>query len=412
MKLDDTLKELSLEEYEEVFEKDWDKSETLLNSMDFLTEKYIVEHAKLAEIDTEFIPRIVNTAKKIDHSTALKRLFTHCHYLLFVCQDTPDKVGKDFPDMQSVLDNEGFIYNLLLALSGMEESKKYFKSMNMSKDVIKGAFKDIAIWSSHNDENFGYIGLTPHNLNWERGLMRGNLFRLGRLQFNIRPFGGRITVYRNKKTKQVQAFVNDGIAVNSSGLYDGVDGVFDKNSWKSSLVQDKHQVTGNPLTPQSIILQKKISLDLHEWDKVLEMYDPILDIHIPAGESMDMQKCSDSINYSVKFFAKYFPEKSYKGWACNSWFLDNQFEKILPNSSNIVQFQRELYLYPLSAGSEAGCKRIFGENGIKNAPKESSMHKAVADFMRKGGKLRQGGGFFLKEDMPWGKQLYRKSKYL
>ncbi len=416
MQLIPVLKELSLEAYQDVFEPAWDKSEPLLSSMEFLSEDYIVRNSRLAGIDNENIQYIVGTAKKINASPCLRRLFVHGHYLLFRRENSPGDIGMDFPDMRSVLPDEGYTYNLLLALSAMDVSKKYFQSKGMPEDVMLGAFKDISIWVSHYKQNFSHIGLSPQILNWERNLLLGDLFRLGRLQFHIRPFGGRITVFRNKATQQIQAFVNNGIKINSAGSYDGVDGQYDENAWESALTEDHQQVTGNPLTPRGTVMKKTVSLNLAEWDKVLEMYDPVLDIHIPAGERMDMQSCSDAIDYSIKFFTQYFPEKTYKGWACNTWLFDNQYETILADSANIVKFQREFHLYPLGASGDEALRRIFGENvlekGIDQAPRESSMQKAVAEFIEQGGRLRQAGGFFLKEDLPWGSQHYRNAEFI
>ncbi len=416
MQLIPVLKELSLEAYEDVFEPDWNKSEPLFHSMGFLSENYIVLNSRRAEIDENSIELIVRTAGKINASPCLKRLFAHGHYLLFRRENTPGDIGIDFPDMLNALADEGYTYNLLLAISGMDVSKKYFQTMDMPEDVMLGAFKDISIWVAHYKHNFSCPGLSPQHLNWERNLLLGDLFRLGRLQFHIRPFGGRITVFRNKATQQIQAFVNQGIKINSSGSYDGVDGQYDENAWESTLTEDRQQATGNPLTPRGVVMRKTMSLNLAEWDKVLEMYDPVLNIHIPAGERMDMQSCSDAIDYSIKFFAQYFPEKTYKGWACYTWLFDNQYEKILPESSNIVKFQREFHLCPLGASGDEALKRIFGENVLKNgidrAPRESSMQRAVAEFIEQGGRLRQAGGFFLKEDLPWGSQHYRKTEFV
>ncbi len=410
IKLETILKDLSLEEYRELLTRNWNCSLSLMENTEFLTEDYIVENARLAEIDADFIPAIISTAGKIGNSESFKRLFMHCHYLLFISQDVPDDIAKRIPDMKNVLNDEAFTCNLLLALSGIKISKKYFSSMDMPADVVSGAFRDISLWVSHNYRNSGCIGLSLKDLNWERCLMRGDLFRLGRLQFNMRPFLGEIIVFRNKNTNQVQALAQDGISINSSGRYDGVNGVFDNEAWTSDLTYYRKQVIGNPVSSDGYVSSENICLDLLEWDEVLTKNDPVLDIHIPAGENMTMEKCADSINYSIKFFAKYFPDKDYKGWACSCWFLDNQLEKILPESSNIIKFQRELYLYPVKAGGEESYRRIFGERGIKdgieNIPRKSSMQKAVASFLEQGGKLRSGGGFFLKEDMPWGRQHY------
>jgi len=39
------------------------------------------------------------------------------------------------------------------------------------------------------------------------------------------------------------------------------------------------------------------------------------------------------------------------------------------------------------------------------------MQRKVLAFLKSGGKLRSGGAFLLKNDLPWDKQIYRE-KYL
>ena len=362
-------------------------------------------------IDEETIVYIIEYAKKINNNPALKRLFVHMHYMFFISPDYIKNIGDKSLKMEDVLKEEGFSFNLLLALSGVNVCKQYFDSLNMPGDVSEGAIKDISLWVTHFKNNIGVTRLNTRMLHWECGLLKGNLYRLGRLQFNIRPFKGEIIVFRNKKTNQVQALVNDGIVINSSGQFDGVDGVFDETgAWTSKLLRNEQHIIGNPVSPQGNIQHETICLELSEWDEVLAPGDPILDTHIPAGEKLDIRTCAESMQYAIKFFAKYFPDKSFKGWACHSWFLDNQYEMILPESSNILKFQRELYLYPINQSGEDSYWRIFGENGMKDgiekAPRNNSMQRAIAEFIEKGGKLRAGGGFFLKDDMPWGKQVY------
>jgi len=411
MELKAILKELSIEDCYKNLKKEWNQSETLLDTTDILSAKFISENAKLAGIDNETIVYIIEFAKKINNNPSLKRLFIHMHYMFFISPDYIKNIANNSLKMENILKEKGFSYNLLLALSGVNVCKQYFNSLSMPKDVSEGTIKDISLWVTHFKNNLGVTGLNTRMLLWECGLLKGKLYRLGRLQFNIRPFKGKVIAFRNKKTNLVQALLDDGIAINTSGQFDGVNGVFDKaGAWTSSLVRNNQQVSGNPVSPQGNAQNKTLCLNLSEWDEVLAPGDPIIDTHIPAGEKLDIQTCAKSMQYAIKFFAKYFPDKSFKGWACHSWFLDNQYEMILPEHSNILKFQRELYLYPINEGGEDSYWRIFGENGMKDgiekAPRNNSMQRAIAEFIEKGGKLRAGGGFFLKDDMLWGKQVY------
>jgi hypothetical protein len=322
-------------------------------------------------------------------------------------------IGEDLPDMESAMGAEGATFLLLLALSGIPKSREYFKKMQMPQDVADWAVKDISLWCAHFKKNKGFVGLTPRILGWECGLLRGKLYRLGRLQFNIRPFSGHLRAYRNKASGEVLALAEDSLKLNSDGQFDGVDGVFDPNAWISVFRLENGKAEGNPVSPLGFVKRETVALDLDEWEEALVSGDPILDTHIPAGAAMTVEACADSFNRALEFFPKYFPDKTFKGWACESWFLDVQYEKILPETSNILNFQREYYLFPEKESGEESYWRVFGEDGMKdgieNAPRNSSMQRAVAEFIENGGRLRAGGAFFLKDDLPYGRQVYRNS---
>ena len=70
----------------------------------------------------------------------------------------------------------------------------------------------------------------------------------------------------------------------------------------------------------------------------LQKGDPIMEIHIPAGEKLDIAKCHESLNWARSFFGEYFPEYKYDYFTCNSWLLDEDLKEFLPESSNIIRF--------------------------------------------------------------------------
>jgi len=124
-----------------------------------------------------------------------------------------------------------------------------------------------------------------------------------------------------------------------------------------------------------------------------------MDTHIPEDGPMSIEACTESFEMVLIFFSKYFSERPFKAFDCHSWFLDNQYQKILAASSNIVKFQNRLYLYPTESDGDDSYWRIFGADGIKkgieNVPRKTSMQKKVAEFIENGGYLRSGGGFLI-----------------
>ncbi len=413
MQLNEIFDKLGIEEFKSSLTCDYGfipvKNQT---SPLILEDSFIIECSKLAGLDKNIIEKLLKVAKRISADRYLCIFFVYSNFLFFGDNENFGDALTNFPDMKTYMQEDGPAFLALLTLSGIPKCKKIFSNMNIPHNVRDEAFKDIAIWLEHFKNNLGIIGITPRILIWERNILLGKLYRLGRLQFGIKPFEGEIIVFRNKTNKQVIAIAKDGIALNSEGQFDGVDGNFDKSgAWLSKMTSNDDEIYGNPVSPHGYIEHETVSLKLSEWHKVLAPGDLILDTHIPAGKGFNIEACIKSFDYAVKFFKKYFPNKAVKGWACHSWFLDNQYANLLPESSNIIKFQKELYLYPINESGEDSYWRIFGEkamtNDLKNLPKESSLQRVIAEFIDKGGRLRSGGGFFLIDELPLGKQCYR-----
>ena len=66
--------------------------------------------------------------------------------------------------------------------------------------------------------------------------------------------------------------------------------------------------------------------------------DSILEIHIPEGSPMTVEACDESFAMARDFFAKFFPDYTYKAFTCGSWLLDDTLKEHLRKESNILAF--------------------------------------------------------------------------
>jgi hypothetical protein len=70
-----------------------------------------------------------------------------------------------------------------------------------------------------------------------------------------------------------------------------------------------------------------------------DMLGPDLDVHIPEDGPLDPAGCDESFGAARPFFARYFGN-TYRSAICRSWLLDDQLAEYLPETSNIIRFQR------------------------------------------------------------------------
>ncbi len=152
------------------------------------------------------------------------------------------------------------------------------------------------------------------------------------------------------------------------------------------------------------------------WEPVLRRGDPILEVHIPAGGGMTPAACQESMARAVEFFPRHFPERPFVGFACGSWILNPQLHEIYrpgrDGVSNMVLWQRQLYLFPLVNGPDtrSGLTFVFGVPDVDpaTAPRDTSLRRALLEHIDGGGRLLGGGMFLLLEEFArYGQQPYR-----
>ena len=130
----------------------------------------------------------------------------------------------------------------------------------------------------------------------------------------------------------------------------------------------------------------------------LKKGDPVLHVHIPRGGKMDEAACLDSFERAKKFFPEYL-NYDFKAFGCFTWLFDPNFEKLLPPDSNIIKFQKMFNICKHGNEDYGGLEYVFvniKKENIKDAPRDTSFRKAVAEHILSGGIMQSGSGYRLK----------------
>jgi len=128
---------------------------------------------------------------------------------------------------------------------------------------------------------------------------------------------------------------------------------------------------------------------------------------------MTPARTASSMKGAVAFFRRFFPDRPFVGIASRSWIFNTQLQQILPPTANLVMYQRELYLFPIPSSPSGGLYFIFCQEEIDwaSAPRDTSLQRAVADFISAGNTWRVGGMFVLNEDMEHVGAQYYQSRW-
>ncbi|CAA9540195.1 MAG: hypothetical protein AVDCRST_MAG43-61 [uncultured Thermomicrobiales bacterium] len=121
--------------------------------------------------------------------------------------------------------------------------------------------------------------------------------------------------------------------------------------------------------------------------------DLTLSVHITNSMGpMSPSACGAAFERARSFFARHFPEESYRTAVCHSWLLDDQLGEYLPESSNIIRFQRRFKRAYRSDADDLNVLRfVFDRVGISgdeilldDLPQTTHLERSMVRHLRSG----------------------------
>ncbi len=132
--------------------------------------------------------------------------------------------------------------------------------------------------------------------------------------------------------------------------------------------------------------------------------DLTLSVHIPNSMGpMSPSACDVAFERARTFFARHFPDEPYRTAICHSWLLDEQLGEYLPESSNIICFQRRFTLaYTPEAADASVLQFVFervpmagDEIALDDLPQTTNLERVMVQHLRAGRHWHGGSGWLL-----------------
>lgn len=405
MKLDliNVLTELQIADTFDVFQPHWDDSEASLPDVPpFLDAAEVAGNGEFVGLSAPIAAMLQEAAREVRKRPALLHLAWHCHQLLFHHLDYEGPNFGRWPELDESLGEHAGCFYMLVALGVVPLMLDASKARSIPVEIVRNTLSrfDPDLIQRYRDQHEGQgVGVPVRVLYWLRHYTAGDLYCLGRMEYMVRPFYNYAHVYRNVETDEVLALASDGLRFNAEGFIDA-EAKEEEIAWTSRLVSEGDRAIGCPISPAGHGVNCEVELPLKSWRPALLPGDSVLDTHIPGGGGMTPEACADTHRRAMEFFSRYFPDRPFKGIACASWILDPHLEEYYSPTSNMVRWQKELYLFPWPSGRKSGLYFVFGKDDVDlaTAPRDTSLRRAMLDHLAGGGKLISGGMFILTED--------------
>lgn len=375
----------------------------------FLQPETVRRNCALSGLPDEAVPFLERAAARIAADEALGLLCRHAHYLVFERPSYTDFRG--WPTFENTLNDMAGAFWLLIALDTAPRVERLHASLGVPDEIRRATASRLAVAERYRTIHAGAWGLKKEWLPWVRHHASGRLFRIGRMEYILAPFAGRVAVWRRRADGAVIALMPPGLPIGADGQVEAPWQAPGPQTRTSSLEVTARWIEGYPVSPDGCAGTRSVKLPRRDWEPVLQKGYPAISMHIPPGGSMTLDKCAESFFKARDFYRRFFSSEPPCAVVCSSWIFSTQLEEILGSESNMVVFQRELYLHPVPPRKNEGMEFIFDRDDLppRDLPRDTSLQRKVADFMSAGGVLRGGGMFFLLDDLDhFGHQHYRR----
>lgn len=403
--LAELLARLNLDPPPESWRREWERSCLCLpDPVPFLNEQYVADACERIHLPTDQRAALIRSLRFFAERPEWVPVAWHQHRLLFADGRLPPDPVEYWPAPPPV-DELAALYKAVIFLSGVSNVFDAHARRGIPPAVTAETLSDLAVRLRGFRSTRGYYGMESHN--WMVHHFAGHLIQLGRLQYEMTRFFLPYRVFRSRSApRRTIALAEPGTAFRSDGRHaTATGGPGPESGWTAEWVEDEHTIRATPISPRGLALPTPILIEKSEWFCALCKGDPVWDLHIPAIGRMDFDECGRSLRRAVDCLPGYFPEFKAKAFTCHAWFLDIQLEEYLPDNSNIIRFIREVYLLPATGASDRGMKnRVFGSPDavIRSAPLDTTLRRAVAAHIEKGGFWYNGAMALFGDDLDWG----------
>lgn len=343
--------------------------------------------------------RILTAARALNASTALRSAAAILRYLLFCAPDRARVPASAFPLPRIPL------FYVPLFLEEVPALRRMHARRGIPAERTRELLGDIELWIHEHQSRNGDWDLSE--MKWLRRHLWGEIYSLGRLQFQLSEFSWPFRVYRGLGRYCAPIVLVEGVREYR------IDGQFadaDRGSLYPPHAPDRMPprqteyaectagVRGNVVADSGRITGRVATVGSRDAMPVLSRGDPVLAVHIPSGSPLAPDAVRSSLSDAREFFRRYFPEQRFHAFTCNTWLLDPTLSLYLPDGSNIVRFRKRFRLHPLpGANDNQHFERVFcvSINDVEAMTPKTSLQGALMAHVRSGGAWRSGGGFIV-----------------
>lgn len=304
-----------------------------------------------------------------------------------------DVLREPFPEELGAVTGEKELL-FVLAMSLIPTAEERFIKAGIPVEKLHQTYDEIEAWLANCERNYGVTGLEfLHGFAWlTMRLFTLTVIRFGRLEYNKCGLFPDVMVLRNRETGKDVVVLTQEYELNKDGLFTAPD---EKAAAKTTFKENADgSVIAHCVYSDGTVSLEAVTFDADKWEISIRPNDNVIYMHIPEVGPLKMEDVRKSLIEVREFYDKYYPDYKGKAIVSHSWLFDPILQELLPENSNLVQYQKTGLLIPQKGPSDA-VRRVFGQvavdNGIDAVEWKSSLQKSLGRYLTDGGFCRGGG---------------------
>ena len=398
MTLREALATIGFEPMTENFPQGWADAPFIPTADDLVLEEHAVRrNAQFCSLPPDVTEKMVAAAGTAVAEPALYLIARAVFRAIFLSAPEAPVRWAWQPLDSALKDQAGALY-LAIAAGWVPLMLRHHQKLGISEDVTRDTCYQLRCYCDNYFTGCGRIGIYPQQLSWMHNYFNPErpYVRLGRFEYcyRIHCYDGH--VFRHRKTGETVFFAIPGMQFDAAGF--AVESKPDSPERAFASIYESNGVTatGNRVDDCGKTSPEPFTITLADYDVVLEMGMPVLDMHIPNGGGMTPDEAERSFRMAKEFFLKLYPEKEKQPVAivCSSWIFNPNLPEILNPEANLVRLLKRVHPVPRPSSNTDGLWFIFRHEGafeLLKAPRKTSLQRAVTHFIERGGRWRIGG---------------------
>ena len=278
-----------------------------------------------------------------------------------------------------------------------------YEQMGISVEIFDDTMRQLPFLFLEKHDAIGRWQYTGFGWIWRH--LSAELFRLGRMQFILETFQRGESFFRNKENGEVVVLCDPTLPLREDGWANGAGGRTQEPPWYGVCQRVDGGWQGNTVGHEGRVLPEIVTLDDARWEPALSPGDAVLELHIPKDGDFSPQSCRESLAFAERFYGQYFPQARYKGLYCHTWLFTAQLQQFLKPGSHILAFRDEFHRLPVAGSESFLWNFVFGlAYNRENAPRDTSLRRAVLDHLQAGGEIFDLSGVALHGSGQWGRK--------